>query len=121
MLYVSIPEDMSGGRLEMYGYSWLRAKMFPYLLSFLSTPQMDRMLPPDASVQPLENLLVSFRGDTIHRVEGYRTAGGGGAERGEGVRVSVVLEQYSVPLSSYGFTTVYDLSAGSQHQKRDKS
>ncbi|CAN0547148.1 unnamed protein product, partial [Laminaria digitata] len=83
VLYVSVPEGMSGGRLEMYGYSWPRVELFPYLLSFLSTPVMDRLLPPDASVQPTENMLVSFRGDTIHRVGGYRI-GGGGDGRGWG-------------------------------------
>lgn len=90
---------------------------------------MDRVLSPDASVEPVANLLVAFRGDTIHRVEGYRV----GSEALESVvdavnepkqwkhyRVSVVLEQYSVPLLSYGLTTDYHLSAGSQHQKGSK-
>lgn len=128
VLYVSIPEAMSGGRLEMYRYSWLRVALFPYLLSFFSIPQLDRILPPDASVEPSENLLVSFRGDTIHRVGGYNIgngeqggAAGEGPQSGDGnrngLRVSVVLEQYSVPIISYKFTTSYNLSAGSIHNK----
>lgn len=120
---------MSGGRLEMYSYTWLRATLFPYLLSLLSTQQLDTLLPPDASVEPVENLLVSFRGDTIHRVEGFHAGVGGNGEstvegrarlRGDRHRVSVVLEQYSVPLLSYGLTTDYDLSAGSLHKKGTK-
>ncbi|CAM9766462.1 unnamed protein product [Choristocarpus tenellus] len=120
VLYVSLPEDMTGGRLEMYGYNWLRVKLFPYLLTYLPTAWLNRLLPPDAWVKPVENLLVSFRGDTIHRVEGYRTGNNGeGGDEGKGDvkygksrRVSVVLEQYSVPLLSYRFTFEYDLSSG---------
>lgn len=116
VLYVSVPKNISGGRLEMYTYSWLRAKLFPYMLSFLSTPRMDSLLPPDASLEPVENMLISFRGDTIHRVEGYRHREAGMKEGVPQYRVSLVLEQYSVPLLSYGLTTAYDLSGGTQHQ-----
>lgn len=69
VLYVRVPEDMEGGQLEVLGPD-------------------DQDLEP-ASVEPRENRMARFRGDSLHQVRGYHT-------NTKDLRVSLVLEQYHV-------------------------
>jgi hypothetical protein len=88
VLYVSVPEDMEGGQLELFSYG-------------------DGNLPenaePNDAVEPKENLMVTFRGDAFHRVRSYRT-------RSARERVSLVVEQYYIGDEHYGKTKTFEES-----------
>ncbi|MDB5100995.1 MAG: hypothetical protein JWM80_5416 [Cyanobacteria bacterium RYN_339] len=70
VLYVSVPTGLQGGALNLY--------------------QGERRV---ASVPPVEGTLLDFRGNLRHEVEGVR----GGAPTIYDARLSLVMEQYSVP------------------------
>ncbi len=88
VLYVSVPEDMEGGQLELFSYG-------------------NGVVPPNAepndAVEPKENLMVTFRGDAFHRVRSYRT-------RSARERVSLVLEQYYIGDEHYAKTMAFEES-----------
>lgn len=79
VLYNSVPSDMEGGNLELFPYG----DGYP-----------DTGAPPEESVAPKENLLVTFRGDAFHQVRSYRTKTGS-------ERISLVLEQYKIDEDMY--------------------
>lgn len=79
VLYNSVPSDMEGGNLELFPYG----DGYP-----------DTGAPPEESVVPKENLLVTFRGDAFHQVRSYRTKTGS-------ERISLVLEQYKIDEDMY--------------------
>ncbi|CAD7697509.1 unnamed protein product [Ostreobium quekettii] len=79
VLYVSLPDRMEGGQLEVWPMEFEDSEY------------------GKAVIHPLENMMVEFRGDAGHRVRGFRSPSGG-------KRVSLVLEQYRIPRSSYGNT-----------------
>ena len=88
VLYVSVPEDMEGGQLEL----------FPYGNG--ATPEN---VEPTEAVEPKENLMATFRGDAFHRVRAYRT-------RSKRERVSLVLEQYHIGDNHYPKTITFSES-----------
>lgn len=68
--------------------------------------------PVDATVAPMENRKVSFRGDAEHCVTSFHAKGPGEADTTNSLmieRVSLVLEQYKVPVGSFDFTVQYEL------------
>lgn len=77
-MYVSVPEDMKGGELELLGD---RETAFPN----------EEENEPKAieAIAPTHNLHAEFRGDSFHRVRGYATDT-------STLRISLVLEQYKL-------------------------
>ena len=86
VLYVSVPDDMRGGELEV------RKVPDVYLdahgLKARAAVARDGGQVEAADVKPVENTLVTFRGDAHHRVRPFST------EKPGARRVSLVLEQY---------------------------
>jgi hypothetical protein len=75
VLYISVPPDMNGGELELLG----------------SAPS-EEVVPENFEIQhvePVENRMAQFRGDSYHQVRGYSTDT-------DALRISLVLEQYRV-------------------------
>lgn len=86
VLYVSVPEDLVGGELELLGN--------------------DREYDPEhpvAAVKPIENLMAAFRGDSYHQVRGYDT-------ETDDLRISLVLENYVVAKENEKYLLDYDQS-----------
>jgi hypothetical protein len=86
VLYISVPSDMKGGALELLG----------------SAPGED-IDGGDTVLQridPVENRMVEFRGDSFHQVRGYST-------QTKDLRVSLVLEQYRVGPAYQGRVAEY--------------
>jgi hypothetical protein len=75
VLYISVPPDMKGGALELLG----------------SEPTQDALEDDfqGDQVEPVENRMAQFRGDSYHQVRGYSTDS-------DVLRISLVLEQYRV-------------------------
>jgi hypothetical protein len=103
VLYVKVPEDMRGGRLELWkpylgdaahpresgiGPGFVPAKV---LAAAAAAAAARRLGAPDRVLKPREGTVVSFRGDAKHRVLKHASPKSGH------VRVSLVLEQYLVP------------------------
>eukprot|EP00277_Geminigera_cryophila_P006429 CAMPEP_0179429904 /NCGR_PEP_ID=MMETSP0799-20121207/15168_1 /TAXON_ID=46947 /ORGANISM="Geminigera cryophila, Strain CCMP2564" /LENGTH=215 /DNA_ID=CAMNT_0021206049 /DNA_START=246 /DNA_END=893 /DNA_ORIENTATION=- len=89
VLYVTVPQDMMGGWLQVWNYN--------------RKPSQKRthdMNSPDHTVTPEENTMIAFRGDSFHRVMGYTT-------RTNTKRISLVLEQYQVAALFYPFTETF--------------
>tara|TARA_B100000513_G_scaffold144498_1_gene66530 strand:- start:2468 stop:3400 length:933 start_codon:yes stop_codon:yes gene_type:complete len=86
VLYLQIPLGMRGGQLELFENS--RKESWSNPLSG----------DPDATLTPQVNTLVKFRGDAWHRISMMRSADGR-------PRISLVLEQYSIPEEVYAQTT----------------
>ena len=91
VLYVSVPEDMEGGQLELFSYG---------------NGTVPTNAEPNDAVEPKENLVVTFRGDAFHRVRSYRT-------RSARERVSLVLEQYYIGDEHYAKTMTFEESCTS--------
>ena len=91
VLYVSVPEDMEGGQLELFSYG---------------NGTVPTNAEPNDAVEPKENLVVTFRGDAFHRVRSYRT-------RSARERVSLVLEQYYIGDEHYAKTMAFEESSTS--------
>lgn len=89
VMYVSVPEDMEGGELELLG-------------SHEEAHGTGRPSPAPAleSVTPKHNLHAEFRGDSVHRVRGYAT-------KTNQLRISLVLEQYKVAEENEQFLVPY--------------
>lgn len=85
VIYVSVPSDMRGGDLELYG----NGKTGSGAKAFTSTDIKEVDLHDPDLVTPIENMLVEFRGDSWHKVQGFSTET---SER----RISFVLEQYKL-------------------------
>jgi len=102
--YLQVPEEMVGGALELYE----------------ELPNEHDL--PDGRIVPADGELVVFRGDAYHRV----TAASLGPDAAspaalptkeeEHLRVSLVLEQYRVPESSYHLTHELEVDAGLDHR-----
>lgn len=99
VLYVQVPPDMRRGTLQLWRPDLYGGR--PSSLQRLAhdgerphasgTCQgMTTYGPPAEVVVPMENQLVSFRGDSIHRVTQHSSSAPGR----DGWRVSLVLEQY---------------------------
>jgi hypothetical protein len=86
VLYISVPADMKGGDLELLGSS-------PQEDSDENDIVLER-------VDPLENRMAEFRGDSFHQVRGYAT-------ETEVLRISLVLEQYKVGPGLRGHVVEY--------------
>ena len=101
VLYVQIPADMRRGTLQLWqpdlaggresSLEWRGAEEDEELPHENGTCRVSSWYgPPRAEVHPEENKLVSFRGDSFHRVLKH-----GSSDPGQGGwRVSLVLEQY---------------------------
>ncbi|BDA42102.1 hypothetical protein COCOBI_02-9040 [Coccomyxa sp. Obi] len=72
VLYLSVPQDMDGGNLTIWEQQGLGGTLGE----------------PKDFIHPMDNLLVSFRGDAPHRVDEFHS---------EAMRVSLTLEQYIIP------------------------
>jgi hypothetical protein len=95
-MYVSVPEDMQGGQLEILG---------DRETAYKKTVEVDgeeQPVQPDAieTIVPKHNLHAEFRGDSYHRVRGYATDT-------STLRVSLVLEQYKLNKKDEKFLTPY--------------
>lgn len=88
-MYVSVPEDMEGGELELLG-THMEA----------NGPGRPSPAPTLESITPRHNLHAEFRGDSVHRVRGYAT-------KTNQLRISLVLEQYKVSEENEQFLTPY--------------
>lgn len=92
VLYLSVPTDMEAGRFvidsNMRDFHQIGDSEESVSLPVLYDKPHD-----DIVIQPEENLLVRFRGDVPHHVEGFRSSLKGDA----GVRLSLVVEQYKLP------------------------
>lgn len=89
VLYVTVPQDMMGGWLQIWKYDRQPSQRIT-----------EDMRTPDRTVTPEENTMIAFRGDSFHRVMGYTT-------RTQTKRISLVLEQYKVDPLFYPFTTQF--------------
>jgi hypothetical protein len=107
VLYLHVPSEMDGGRLELWEFSWLRWVFFAVAAYFPS--MIDYYLPADAVVQPEVNKMVKFRGDAFHRVQRYST------ESSASKRVSLVVEQYIVSAQHFGSVGKFSLHSHSEH------
>lgn len=89
VLYVRVPFDMVGGELELRKVpdDWLDEHGLRARALFGN--QTEGLLA--ATIAPAENDLITFRGDAHHRVLPFSSSDAGAR------RVSVVLEQYSLP------------------------
>lgn len=96
VVYVSVPSDMKGGDLELFGPG--------ETASFEKDSDTEELGRPDLRdselVTPIENMLVEFRGDSWHQVQGYST------ETSE-KRISLVLEQFKLPAHDEQYFPVY--------------
>lgn len=105
VLYLSVPEQMAGGELQLFNYSRREG--------------LRESDAPDAIVRPSEGLLATFRGDALHRVteaslnpNRWRSLADGGDDALEtSARVSLVLEQYRIPESHYEETLTFVVEA----------
>lgn len=86
VLYVSVPDDMTGGELRIRGNETIFDE--------------DKILD---SIKPHENTMAAFRGDSYHEVNGYDT-------QTDKVRLSLVLEQYKVDDRYVDYLTEYEES-----------
>ena len=86
VLYVSVPDDMRGGELEVRKVP--DAYLDAHGLKARAAVARDGGQVEAADVGPVENALVTFRGDAHHRVRPFSTNEPGAR------RVSLVLEQY---------------------------
>eukprot|EP00123_Amoebidium_parasiticum_P020538 comp5199_c0_seq1/m.1240 comp5199_c0_seq1/g.1240 ORF comp5199_c0_seq1/g.1240 comp5199_c0_seq1/m.1240 type:complete len:314 (-) comp5199_c0_seq1:355-1296(-) len=91
VLYLNVPDDMVGGKLELWSYTGL-----PFF-------------EPEQRVTPQTNTLVEFRGDALHRVQPFASAKGG-------ARVSLVMEQYFLNQEDYS-RSVFLMLNGVTHTK----
>lgn len=83
VLYTSVPVGVKGGDLEVWAIGTDRA------------PENGKVV-----VKPAENLMVTFRGDAVHQVRGFKSPG-------KDQRISLVLEQYKLPDNLYHQTVPY--------------
>ena len=97
VLYVSIPDAMEGGELKVWSYNHTTLALVGEDAQVLTDA-----VPPDEVVQPVENTMVAFRGDSWHLVQGYK------APRG-GRRISLVVEQYKKSERDYKYTHGFSL------------
>ena len=79
VLYVQVPPDMLGGRLNIWPIG-----------------ANDSDLTQSLTVTPAPNKILRFRGDALHQVLKHRSPAAGLD------RVSLVVEQYVVPEAYYG-------------------
>ena len=115
VLYLWAPPGMVGGTLD------LRDPARPPWRTAPPGAERDAV---DATVVPRANRMARFRGDAEHAVASHALSGGDaavaavaagadGADEdgwaGVGDRVSLVLEQYKVPIGSVDFTTRFEL------------
>jgi hypothetical protein len=109
VLYVRVPPAMTDGRLLLWQPDLSGGRESSMELSARSEPVLGEPVgeqhadgtcqgyeffgPPAVRISPVENKLVSFRGDAYHSVQRHRVAG---SEEGDGggIRASLVLEQY---------------------------
>jgi hypothetical protein len=96
VLYVKVPAEMRGGRLELWAPD-LGNATHPKESGGTGRGKRGEGLaagigggPPTRVVEPVENTIASFRGDARHRVLKHAA---------REVRVSLVIEQYLVPRS----------------------
>lgn len=90
-MYVSVPEDMEGGELELLGNH-----------EDVYGPGRPSPAPALERITPRHNLHAEFRGDSVHRVRGYAT-------KTSKLRISLVLEQYKVTEENEEFLVPYRL------------
>lgn len=98
MVYVSVPSDIHGGDLQLFGN-----RKTGSVAETLNTesPREAELLESEA-ITPVENMLVEFRGDSWHRVQGYSTET---LEK----RISLVLEQYKFKdTDEHHFSSYYE-------------
>ena len=99
VLYLAVPDGMSGGELHLFDY-----ERRGWLLRESGTP--------DAIVTPVEGHLTSFRGDSLHRVTEAALNQSASEEAEQGTaRVSLVLEQYRIPPAHYAQTLTFEVTA----------
>uniref|UniRef100_A0A7R9YW01 Prolyl 4-hydroxylase alpha subunit Fe(2+) 2OG dioxygenase domain-containing protein n=1 Tax=Chlamydomonas euryale TaxID=1486919 RepID=A0A7R9YW01_9CHLO len=79
--YLQVPPDMQGGLLKMTAY----------------------VTDDQVAILPKENALVTFRGDTLHGVQSFRSDSGL-------ARVSIVVEQYKVKPERYARVATFHTS-----------
>ena len=94
VLYLQVPEGMSGGALHLH----------------TENPETARE-PPQATVHPEEGKFVQFRGNAYHRVQGF-------SARRNMPRISLVLESYVIPSWSYWRTVRFEMVTGSTSRTR---
>jgi len=91
VLYLSVPQDIKGGELHLRNVSrplWRRSD--------------DKDKEIDHRIPPRENNLCVFRGDAEHAVQKFNS------ERKEN-RISVVLEQYKVPIADVSWLLDFEV------------
>jgi hypothetical protein len=90
VLYLSLPPDIVGGELE------------------LKHPEEQPEAGSPSRVQPKENRLAVFRGDAEHAVRNFD---------GSSNRVSLVLEQYDVPIGEVGWLKTFECVGQDEYMK----
>ncbi|GMI18447.1 hypothetical protein TrLO_g12345 [Triparma laevis f. longispina] len=100
VLYLNVPQGMEGGELVLRDVSRSSLKGEERYMEGVEV---------DAVVEPEENLGVVFRGDAEHAVKGWKG--------GEGGRVSLVLEQYKVPVGDRGWLLEFELVEPGKYKK----
>jgi hypothetical protein len=88
VLYISVPEDMVGGQLELLGIGEEHHTNPDHVVD---------------SVHPVEDYSATFRGDSYHQVRGYDTAT-------DTLRISLVLEQYKLDEENAPYMIEYEQS-----------
>ena len=83
VLYIDLPTDMDGGKLHVWRPQ----------LGVAGVAGRGGVPPADETVAPALNMLVRFRGDAKHGVQGFDSAT-------DTPRVSLVLEQYQERVST---------------------